>query len=494
MKFMHIVTTSSLILPITSAIQLKPRTDSPRVVNLDIERRHVPANEVVTRDRRRLSKRQDTVEATLDNQDSLYFVDLTLGTPAQSLRLHIDTGSSDLWVNVPDSSLCQATFQAGRTGCEGGTYDQGASSTSQPVNDEFNISYVDGSGALGSYVSDTMVFGGVTLDDFQFGLGEVSSSQQGVLGIGYALNEVQVNRAGLQPYANLPVALVNNEFIESAAYSVWLNDLDASTGTILFGGVNTAKYQGDLSTMPILETYGGYYQLVVALTGLTVGGSDLDSSSLPAGVLLDTGATLTYLPNDIVTEIYNDVQAVFIAEEGAAYATCDQADRDSTLDFDFSGQTISVPYNELFIDAGTDAQGRPLRFDDGSLACLFGIAPSQGATTVLGDTFLRSAYVVYDLANNEISMANTVFNATGNDVRQITSGSGSVPGATPIENPVTNVQNQPDGAILGDGGATGSSVTGLSNPDENGADTVSQRSSLGVGALVALGALAFAVL
>ncbi len=452
----------------------------------------MPANEIITRDRRLLSKRLSTVEETLDNQDSLYFADLTLGSPPQSLRLHLDTGSSDLWVNVPDSSLCQGSFQAGTSGCEGGTYDQGSSSTSRVVNNEFNISYVDGSGAVGNYVSDTLVFGGVTLDNFQFGLGEVSSSQQGVLGIGYALNEVQVNRAGLQPYANLPVALVNGQHIESAAYSVWLNDLDASTGTILFGGVNTARYQGDLATMPIIQTYGGYYQLVVALTGVTVGGKNLNSGSLPAGVLLDTGATLTYLPDDIVTGIYNDVQAVFVGTQGAAYATCDQANRDSTLDFDFSGQKISVPYNELFLDAGTDNQGRPLQFEDGSTACLFGIAPAQGGTIVLGDTFLRSAYVVYDLGNNEISMANTVFNATGNDVRQITSGSGSVPGATPVENPVTNVQNQPGGAILG-GGATGGSVTGLSNP-ENGADAGSQRSSLRVGILVVLGALAFAVL
>ena len=111
------------------------------------------------------------------------------------------------------------------------------------VNNEFNISYVDGSGALGDYVSDTLDFGGVTLQDFQFGVGQSSTSQQGVLGIGYAINEVQVNRANLRSYPNLPLALVDTGHIKSNAYSLWLNDLDASTGAILFGGVNTAKYQ-----------------------------------------------------------------------------------------------------------------------------------------------------------------------------------------------------------------------------------------------------------
>ena len=490
--FKQILAATSLVLPLTSAIQLLPRSDSPHVVGLDIERRQILAAEIIPRDQRRLGKRQQTVEQTLDNQDLLYFANLSLGTPPQQLRLHIDTGSSDLWVNVPESSLCSDTYIPGRSGCDGGTYNQDNSGTSQTVNNEFNISYVDGSAAIGDYVSDTLVFGGVTIDDFQFGLGETSSSQQGVLGIGYALNEVQVNRAGLQPYPNLPIALVNGQHIESPAYSLWLNDLDASTGTILFGGVNTEKYQGDLATMPIIQTYGGYFQLVVALTGFTVDGNDVSSDSLPAGVLLDTGASLTYLPDDIVTTIYDDVQAVYLADEGAAYATCDQATRDSTLDFDFAGQTISVPYNELFIDAGTGPNGEPLTFTDGSPACLFGIAPSQGGPMVLGDTFLRSAYVVYDLANNEISIAQTVFNATSNNIRQITSGSDAVPGATPVDNPVTNVQNAPGGAILG-GGNSDSAFTDVSNP-ENGADSLSQQSMLSVGALVMLGAMAFAVL
>lgn len=491
MKLAQIATAASLAAPLTSAIQLRPRTDSPRVVGLDIERRHLPANEIVPRDRARLRKRQ-TVEQTLDNQDTLYFANLTLGTPPQDIRLHIDTGSSDLWVNVPDSSLCES----GANACEGGTYDADASSTHQLVNNEFNISYVDGSAALGDYVSDTLVFGGVQIDDFQFGLGQQSSSQQGVLGIGYALNEVQVNRAGLEPYPNLPQALVDGGHIQSNAYSLWLNDLDASTGTILFGGVNTAKYQGDLATMPVLQTFGDYFQLVVALTGINVDGDELSSDALPAGVLLDSGATLSYLPDDLTTQIYDDVEAVYVPNQGAAYATCEQANRDATIDFEFSGQTISVPYNELFIDAGTDNFGNPLQFTDGSTACLFGIAPAQGGTVVLGDTFLRSAYVVYDLANNEISLAQTVFNATANNIQEIGTGADSVPNATPVDNPVTSVVNTPGGAILGDGGSASDFSSDISSPsnDQNGADLLSAKSTLGVGGFVALGALAFAMI
>lgn len=458
MKSTAVMAVVALAAPLTSAIPLLPRSDNnARVISLPIERRHVP--DILSHERRRLAKRQNVVEQILDNDQALYYANLSIGTPQQALRLHIDTGSSDLWVNTADSAFCSSS----QNPCQGGTYSSSASSTYKLVNNEFNISYVDGSAALGDYVSDTLHFGGVTLENFQFGIGETSSSEEGVLGIGYTSNEVQVGRAGLQPYPNLPAALLEAGHIRSNAYSLWLNDLDASTGEILFGGVNTAKYEGSLATVPVIQTYGGYYELVVALTALSINGQDLsNSNSLPAGVLLDSGATLTYLPNDITTLIYNEVQAVYQDSVGAAYAECTLADSSATLDFEFSGQRIRVPYNELFLDAGTDSRGNPLTFTNGEKACLFGIAPAQGGISVLGDTFLRSAYVVYDLANNEISLAQTVFNATASDIQEIGTGASSVPNATPVANPVTSVVAESGGARLG--GATGTATGGIGSP------------------------------
>lgn len=89
------------------------------------------------------------------------------------MRLHIDTGSSDLWVNSAESALCT---QPRRPCSESGTYDVQASSTSNFVSSDFNISYMDGSAAMGDYVTDTLGIGGRQLRDFQFGIGESSSS------------------------------------------------------------------------------------------------------------------------------------------------------------------------------------------------------------------------------------------------------------------------------------------------------------------------------
>jgi hypothetical protein len=71
--------------------------------------------------------------------------------------MHIDTGSSDLWCNSASSSLCE---QNPDPCTASGTYDSSSSSTYKLVNNDFNISYVDGSGAAGDYVTDTLSIGG----------------------------------------------------------------------------------------------------------------------------------------------------------------------------------------------------------------------------------------------------------------------------------------------------------------------------------------------
>lgn len=85
----------------------------------------------------------------------------------------LDTGSSDLWVNAPNSTLCKKKSDP----CsDSGTYDSSSSSTYAFVNSDFNITYADGSDATGDYASDTLTIGSATLKSFQFGIGFTSSS------------------------------------------------------------------------------------------------------------------------------------------------------------------------------------------------------------------------------------------------------------------------------------------------------------------------------
>lgn len=352
-------------------------------------------------------------------------------------------------MNSASSTLCTST----RNACTiGGTYSANASSTYSYIASNFNITYADGTGASGDYASDTFTIGGATVKNLQFGIGYQSASNEGVLGIGYPANEAQVRRLGKSQYNNLPALMVADGLIASNAYSLWLNDLDASTGQILFGGVDTEQFHGELATLPIQPFSGQYTQLSITLTQVSYGGTTIASNQHVAA-LLDSGTSLTYLPNSMASAIYQAVGAQYDSQSGWAYVRCSLAQNSTTIDYTFSSPTISVDMSELIFPIA-DAQGNPITFDDGSQACVFGIVPAGTGTVILGDTFLRSAYVVYDLANNEISIAQTNFNATKSNVVEIGTGSNAVPSATAVANAVAATATTEADNVVGSATAT----------------------------------------
>lgn len=415
---------------------------------------HKPSCEVgvsrfglTSRDRQRLAKRQDAsrglkvVNENLDNTESFYYANISIGTPPQNFRLTIDTGSSDLWINSANSSFC---LHDAKDHCRtSGTFSPQGSSTLKYINGEFEISYADGSGAAGSYVSDTVHFGGARVEKFQLGVGYYSTSPQGVLGIGYTSDEVSVLRFGEKPYPNLPMSMVSAGLINTNAYSIWLNDLKANTGSILFGGVDCTKYHGGLETIPILpDETGSYTELAIGLTGVHLDSQDLGSlakGTLPTPGLLDSGSSLIYLPNNITALLHKAVKANFNQEDGLAYVACDLQSSPAQLTFNFGSAQINIPMSELTFDYRI-ASPNPLHFNDGTPACIFGVSPAgPEGPSVLGDAFLRSAYAVYDLTNNQIALAQTNYNATGTKVGEIKAGRGGIPDSTPAKGTVTHL-------------------------------------------------------
>ncbi|PSK57808.1 hypothetical protein B9Z65_9010 [Elsinoe australis] len=449
MRTFSVAVLASGLITSTAAFALQERSDSaPRVFHADIERRRVSNPLVRDRLRRRQTK---TVEQGLDNEETLYYANASLGTPPQQLRLHIDTGSSDLWVNTPNSEIC--TYQ-GQGLCDyAGTYSPNSSSTYNYLNSAFTIQYADGSGATGDYVTDTFAIGGATLDNQQFAIGYKSNSQEGILGIGYPANEAILSVRNGRTYPNVPQKMLNQGLINTNAYSLWLNDLDASTGSILFGGVNTEKFMGNLSTLPIIQTSGRYNAFYIALTGLGADGQPGSiNSSFSSAVLLDSGSSLSYIPDNLANAVFSEFGVTYDEQQGAAFIDCNRQYENKTLEFTFSEPTISVSISELVITVG---------YRRNAPVCILGIAPTGGSSPVLGDTFLRSAYVVYDITGNQIALAQTNFNSTSNRVLEITNATGTetgIPDATGVANAVTAVANAPNGGGARNGLGTVSSV------------------------------------
>ena len=383
------------------------------------------------------------------------------------MRLHLDTGSSDLWVNTASSRLCKSD---GSPCTRSGTYSANKSSSYKYVNSNFQIQYADNSGAQGDFVTDTFKIGDSSIDAFQFAVGYKSSSNESVLGIGYPSNEASVTARNPTTYPNLPYALQSAGVIKSPSYSLWLNDLDASTGTILFGGVNTAKFQGELGTLPIqsYQDQSSPTEFNIALTALDVNDGSKTTKLASGGafpVLLDSGSSLCYVPDTIFQGLINALNAEF--DGSSAFVDCALRTGSGYVDFTFSSPKIRVPMNEIVLalsdfEGGSSADKADKltkrTMKTGAQACVLGVSPSGGSSNILGDTFLRSAYVVYDLENNQISLAQTNFNSTDDNIMEIKAGSGGVPSASGVSNVATATGTQSGLGKIGTPTVTGTST------------------------------------
>ncbi|RAL00808.1 pepsin-like aspartic protease [Aspergillus ibericus CBS 121593] len=408
--------------------------DEPATLALNFERRQIA-------DRPRRKRSMASAELVNLAANLGYTMNLTLGTPGQKVSVTLDTGSSDLWVNAGNSSACPCT--------DYGTYNSSDSSTYVYVNDDFEIQYVDNSEASGDYVNDTLQFANVTLTDFTFAV--AYDSDKGVFGIGYAADEAS-EATGYGSYTNFPEALVDQGIINWPAYSLWLDDLDSGEGTILFGGVNTAKYYGSLKTLPIIPESDGYGDEVYAEFAVNLTAVHLEQSGkavsvnntvqqFPIAAVLDSGTALAYIPSAAAESIFTAVGAEYSSDYGYALVDCSVKNEDFTFYFEFASEfNITVDISEMVIE------------DEGvSNICTFGLSIIDDEA-LLGDTFLRSAYVVYDLGNNEISIAQANFDPGTDHVLEIGTGSNAVPNAT-------GVAQSSSGSKTGSSSASGTSST-----------------------------------
>ena len=410
------------------------------------------------------------------NQQSFYSVDLEIGTPPQNVTVLVDTGSSDLWVSHAMNPYCGALLDDSSKlrnreihieqdpalgdlilpiDCEQfGTFNPDKSYTWSPNVTSFEITYGDSTFASGHWGQDSLHMMNLNITGLSFAVANRSNSSVGVLGIGMQGLEVTntgPNRKTAFSYDNFPMVLKNNGAIQANVYSLYLNSLSSTHGSVLFGAVDHSKYIGALYTVPVVNTlrhlgFKNAVQFDITLHGIgiaapsdSVNGNTeyrtLTTTKIPA--LLDSGTTLTYLPEKMVEQIAGYIGAVYSAKTGFYMVPCSAMEtttqhrattpnmNDIYIVFDFGGFHINTTLSNYIIQTTSDS-------------CLFGIVPHRTNTALLGDTFLTHAYVVFDLENKEISLAqisaNESTNQRGNmegheDIEIVPAGATAIPRA-----------------------------------------------------------------
>ncbi len=176
-----------------------------------------------------------------------YTTDIFVGSNSQKLPWRLIPVAAIFWVNGPTVSVCgNPDSKCGLNN----TYTTTNSISSSPVeNSYFAVDYSDGSGAVGDSVKDT--------HQRKRSLSEERTIWSGLfirIGPGRDWARLHCGRTrGLAGFScslpDIPDQLLRQKVINLNDYSLWLNDLSAFTGSIIYGGPDTAKYKRKTSNL-----------------------------------------------------------------------------------------------------------------------------------------------------------------------------------------------------------------------------------------------------
>ncbi|POR33395.1 Candidapepsin-2 [Tolypocladium paradoxum] len=305
-------------------------------------------------------------------------VTVSIGNPPQKGYAQLDTGSFELWVNpdcrdlpIAEQRFCQAI----------GRYDPARSSTSIVSQVGTSLRYGIGAANISYLADDTALSSSAGMKRVQFGVATSSQDlSSGILGMGYGKG---INIG----YNNFIDELAAQGVTNTKSFSIALGSKDESQGVVVFGGVDTSKFTETLAPLPIIQAsqspdgVARYWVTLKSITHTGQGGSSASLAGESMTVFLGSGATLTL------------AEATGMDLKGPYTVDCGLAKLNGTIDFVFEGVTIKVPYKEILREIRTQPP-----------TCRLGVMQSN-RFALLGDTFLRGAYVVFDVSANMTYMA-----------------------------------------------------------------------------------------
>ncbi|KAF3908563.1 Saccharopepsin [Orbilia brochopaga] len=309
-----------------------------------------------------------------------YYSEISLGTPPQTFKVILDTGSSNLWVPSKDCSSIACFLHT--------KYDSGESSTYKENGTEFKIQY--GSGSMEGFVSqDVLNIGDIKIKGQDFaeatkepGLAFAFGKFDGILGMGY--DTIAVNRM-VPPFYQM----VDQKLVDQPVFAFELGDSE-STSEVIFGGWDDAKYKkDDITWIPLRRK--AYWE--VDFKALSFGDDTAELES--TGAILDTGTSLLTFPSDIA-ELLNTQIGAKRSWNGQYTVDCDKVPTLPDMTFHLAGHNFTISALDYTLNVQNTCISAITPLD---------MPPRIGPLAILGDAFLRRHYSIYDLGNNKVGLA-----------------------------------------------------------------------------------------
>lgn len=153
--------------------------------------------------------------------------------------------------------------------------------------------------------------------------------------------------------------------------------------------MNPDHYTGDLKFIPV--TVKKYWQ--VAFGGIEIGDRSIRNN---AQAIIDTGTTLTILPPNLAKAFHDAIPGATFDNRYGWQVPCKPASNLGNITFYLGGEAFPVPIVDMIRERSSP--------EDPSL-CFSGVAAANSNLIIMGDTFLRNYYSVYDYKQARIGLA-----------------------------------------------------------------------------------------
>ncbi|KAM3463317.1 hypothetical protein MY5147_002602 [Beauveria neobassiana] len=326
--------------------------------------------------------------------DDLYLADIQIGNPPQTVKMALDTGSSDVWVQSTDTK-----YRVNRNGPYAPQYRPKDSHTSSLLNESrWDVQYLDGTSAYGIVYQDTIRFGNIEVVNATVQSAQAIATRfetdiemSGIMGLAKRL------RNNIDPPVPTFMDLLT-PLLDSPVFTVDLKRND--TGQFEFGRIDMAKASDNITWLDAVGR-SPHWDVNFDLTSWTI--PDQTWWYYRFSGTIDTGTTLMFLPSALASRYWYSVPGMRRAAnlDGVYTFPCANAKDLPDLLFKLPGTEHVLTIPGRYLNYGpSDPKGE---------YCWGGMQSSEGMEiVVLGDVMLKALFVAFDLDKQRVGFANKV--------------------------------------------------------------------------------------
>lgn len=321
-----------------------------------------------------------------DYSNAQYFAEVEVGTPGQPFKVILDTGSSNFWVPSKDCSSLACFLHS--------KYDHDASSTYKANGTEVQLNY--GSGSVEGYIStDNLKIGDIVIPNQSIiettsepGLAFAFGKFDGLFGLAY--DSISVQRMVPPVYNAIAQGLLEDQ--QFAFYLGDVNKDENDGGEFVLGGYDEAHYKGKITWLPVRRK--AYWE--VSFDGIGLGDEFAELKNY--GAAIDTGTSLIALPSSLA-ELLNAKIGATKGWSGQYSIDCEARSSLPDLTINFGGYNFTLSPFEYTLEI--------------SGSCISAFTPMDlpapfETLAIIGDSFLRKYYSIYDIKKNAVGLATAV--------------------------------------------------------------------------------------